>query len=193
MFVKPPGPRHTFTEQVGGLVFRIPSRRNVFVIGFLTLWLCGWFVGEITAPVALFANLNKNPAAAAFMLFWLCGWTVGGAFAIYTWLWQVRGCEVITVSPTALSIKREVFGFGRAKHYDVAEIRELRVSPLIISPSEARSGMSLWGLSGGALAFDYGSRTFRFGAGIDEAEARTILETITSRLPRLSHASAVAS
>ncbi|OYW74272.1 MAG: hypothetical protein B7Z37_18350 [Verrucomicrobia bacterium 12-59-8] len=187
MFEKLPGPRHTVSEQADGLVFRIPAKRNAFVVGFLTLWLCGWFVGEFTVPFALLHAVHKNPANAAFLLVWLCAWTVGGAFVIYIWLWQLKGSEVITVSPTALSIKREVLGFGRTKHYDVAEIHQLRVAPFTFNPFEFRSGMAMWGLAGGALAFDYGFKTFRFGAGLDEAEARIILQTITSRVPRLSN------
>jgi hypothetical protein len=58
MFVKPPGPRHTATEEADGLSIRIPA--------------------------------------------WLCGWTVGGVTFIFIWLWQIKGCEVITVSPTAI-------------------------------------------------------------------------------------------
>jgi hypothetical protein len=42
----------------------------------------------------------------------------------------------------------------------------------------------LWGMSGGLIAFDYGAQTFRFGAGVDEAEAKHILEKITARFPQ---------
>ncbi len=188
MFVKPSGPQHTATEQSDGLAIRIPSKRNIFIVGFLTFWLCGWLVGEIMAPIGFFAAARKDPGTAAFLLFWLCGWTVGGAFAIFIWLWQVKGCEVVLISPTALSIKREVFGYGPNKQYDVSEIRQLRVSPLTFNPFDFRSSMTFWSIGGGALAFDYGFKTYRFGAGVDEAEARIILQTITARLPRLSDA-----
>lgn len=187
MFVKPPGPRHTTTEQADGVVIRIPSKRNIFIIGFLTLWLCGWLAGEVGAPIGLFTAARNDPGAVAFMVVWLCLWTVGGAFTIYTWLWQIKGCEVVTVSPTALSIKREIFGYGRTRQYDPVEIRQLRVAPLTYNPFDFRGSMAFWGVGGGALAFDYGFKTFRFGAGVDEAEARIILQIITDRLPRVSN------
>jgi hypothetical protein len=188
MFVKPPGPRHTATEERDGLVIRIPAKRNVFIFAFLSLWLCGWVFGEIMAPIGFFTAVQKEPAGAAFILVWLCAWTLGGGVAIYIWLWQLKGCEVVIVSPTALGIKRELLGFGRTKHYDVSEIRDLRVAPLTFNPFDFRSGMAFWGVGGGALAFDYGYKTYQFGAGVDEAEARRILQMITTRLPRLPHA-----
>jgi hypothetical protein len=40
-----------------------------------------------------------------------------------------------------------------------------------------------WGVGGGALAFDYGPRTYRFGSGLDDAEAREVLEALAPRLP----------
>lgn len=187
MFVKPPGPRHTATEQGDGLAISIPSKRNILTVGFLTLWLCGWLAGEIMVPITLITNAKKEPGEAAFILVWLSFWTVGGAFAIYIWLWQVKGYEVITVSPSALCIKREIFGYGHIKHYDATEIRQLRMAPLAYNPLTFRG---FWGVGEGSIAFDYGCKTVRFGAGVDEAEARIILETIINRLPRLSNATA---
>jgi hypothetical protein len=185
VFVRPPGPRHTATEDRDGLVVRIPSKRNIFILAFLTFWLCGWLGGEIMVPFTFFTGAKKEPAALAFMVFWLCGWTVGGGFALYIWLWHIKGCELITISPIALSIKREVFGFGRSRHFEASEIRHLRVAPFTYNPYDFRSSLAFWGIGGGALAFDYGFKTFRFGAGVDEAEARVILQTITKRLPHL--------
>ncbi len=185
MFVKPPGPRHQVIERGDGIAIRIPARRNIFILAFLTFWLCGWAVGEVSAPVAFFASAKKDPGAAAFLLFWLCGWTLGGAFALGVWLWQFKGCELIAAFPAGLSIRHEVFGCGRTKSYDVAEIRDLRVAPSSYDPFDFRSRMGVWGLGRGSIAFDYGFKTFRFAAGVDEAEARIILQRITDALPGL--------
>ncbi len=186
MFVKPSGPRHTATEEREGVVIRIPSKRNIFFIGFLGVWLCGWLFGEVSAIAVLLGVGKREPGSGVFMFVWLTGWTVGGMFAMYAWLWQVKGCEVITLSPSAFGIKREVFGYGRSQFYDLNEIRELRVAPMTFNPADFRSGMAFWGIGGGSLAFDYGFKTYRFGTGVEEAEARVILQTILSRAPKLS-------
>jgi len=41
-------------------------------------------------------------------------------------------------------------------------------------------------VSKGPIAFDYGSRTFHFGAGLDEAEAFDIVRFFTQRFPQLA-------
>jgi hypothetical protein len=38
--------------------------------------------------------------------------------------------------------------------------------------------MSFWGIGGGLIAFDYGAKTFRFGASVDESEARDIVSEL---------------
>jgi hypothetical protein len=44
------------------------------------------------------------------------------------------------------------------------------------------SNMTAFGLGkAGALAFDYGTSTVRWGAGLDEAEAQVIVERLTQR------------
>lgn len=168
MFVTLPDPRHTVTEQADGLVLRIPSKRNVLVVVMLSLFLCIWLVGEIPAPAFLLQSLFQPPTFAAIIQLSVGAWTVGGGFALYNLLWQMKGFEVITVSPTTLVIKRAIFGWGRSRCYDVAGIRQLRVVPF------------------NTLTFDYGRKTIRFGAGVGETEARYILLTLTSRMPGLA-------
>ncbi len=38
-----------------------------------------------------------------------------------------------------------------------------------------------WGLTGGKLKFDYGLKTIKFGNGIDEAEAKHLIDEIKRR------------
>lgn len=186
MFEKPPGPRHKAIEKPERVVIRIPSKRNIFIFGFLSLWLCGWLIGEITVLFQFSSILKKDPSAAVFLIAWICGWTLGGAVAIYIWLWQLKGREIITVSPMALTIKRDVLGFGRARNFDVSEIRKLRTEQLVWSPFDFRSGLGFCGIGGGTIAFDYGFQTVRFGAGIAKPEAEMIVKMISNRLAKLA-------
>lgn len=181
MFEKIPKARHTLIEHADSVEAIIPAKRNVFLIAFLSFWLVGWAFGEITAPLAVF----KNPHAGAFLfiVFWLTLWTVGGAFAIYTWLWMIAGREIVSVSNTALSVKREILGFGRKRSYDITEVKNLRVAPWTINPYDFSAGMKFWGLGGGPIAFDYGAKTFRVGAGLEEAESDQIVQRLKQAFP----------
>jgi hypothetical protein len=115
MFVTLPDQRHTVIEQASGLVFRIPSRCHVFGVVLLTLGLCVWLIIEIAAPIFLLQALFHPAEFFIFVFVCVAVWTVGGLFALRLWLWQLKGCEIITLSPTALVIQRAIFGFGRRR------------------------------------------------------------------------------
>ena len=184
MKVVVPQMRSVISDGTGGLQIIIPAKRNVFLLGFLGFWLIGWTIGEIAVFAKLAGAVINGEFSAPehlFLFAWLGLWTVGGGFALYTWLWMMRGRERVNLGPGNLSIRREVFGFGRVREYDIQHVTNLRVAPAPFNPFDPAAGLQFWGLGGGIVAFDYGAKTFRFGASIDEAEGRTIVERLHSR------------
>lgn len=176
--ILPESMRSTITEDADGLRIIVPIKRNIFLLGFLSLWLCGWFAGESAAVYQLLSG--KMPVAGqSFLMVWLAMWTFGGGFAIYAWLNIATGREVIHVTKSELVIRREVLGIARPKEYDMAHVAALRTSPgIVFNPMDFKSGLAFWGISGGAIAFDYGAKTYHFGRGLEEAEARQIVSVI---------------
>ena len=199
--VQPPKERHSIQDIGSSLRVTIPSRKNYFILFFLGFWLIGWAFGEIMVGGVLIAGivglLFNSPeigkfglaglsGGGLFMLAWLGIWTIGGGFAVYAFLWQLAGKENIEVSYDSIKIQRAIFGFGRSKEYLASHIRDLLVSPLAMDHSMFgwSRASNFWGISGGTLAFDYGSQTFRFGSGTDEAEAKQILEKVVAHFPQ---------
>ncbi len=164
-----------------GLEVAIPPRRQFFAIVFLPVWLCGWLFGEVEVIRQLTSHETRSQPDL-FLIAWLAGWTVGGGLALLTLLWLLVGRERVTLRPDALLIKHEIAGLGRTKEYDIGSIQNLRVSPVSYNPWDgSRSAQKFWGIGGGVIAFDYGATTCRFGAGIDEAEARDIVAQMRAR------------
>jgi hypothetical protein len=150
------------------------------VILFVAFWLCGWAVAEILVAKQLL-NGDAPPEGERFMLAWFGVWTAGGVFAIYAWLWQVMGKEIVIMRGQTFTIRRDIAGFGFAKEYNLTQMRDLRVEQVEFNPVDFSSSLQLWGVGGGVIAFDYGPRTYRFGAGLDEAEAKQIVMAIARR------------
>ena len=84
-------------------------------------------------------------------------------------------------SGDVLALRRDVWGFGRTREYDLSHVSSLRVAPAAWNPYDWSGAMQFWGIGGGPVAFDYGSRTFRFGASVDEAEARDIVNQLRAQ------------
>jgi hypothetical protein len=131
-------------------------------------------------PISLFRE-GANGPPLPFAAVWLVAWTLGGGFALYVFWWSLKGRERILLTSSRLSIRRELFGAGRMREYDAAHIRDVRVSPTPSGPIGFRGGLEYWGIGGGVIAFDYGATTVRFGAGLEEGEAKSVVAQVKSR------------
>ena len=178
--ISPPGPRANISDSTEGLRISIPAKRRPSINLFLTIWLVGWAAGEWSVIQSLFSS----EPAAPFLMVWLIGWTVGGIFAIGLLLWSLAGAEQILVGHSILSISYQVFGLGPKKEYELSHVQRLRLGAPNTSMFDPRSSLQYWGIGGGLIAFDYGASTVNFGSGIEEAEARQIVERVSPRLPR---------
>lgn len=103
--VAPPESRSTITDTVDGLEISIPAKKRFFISLFLIFWLGAWAVGEMSAINQIMGSESPGP----FIIFWLGGWTLGGLFAFAVLAWSMAGQEVITITPSSLTISRRVF------------------------------------------------------------------------------------
>ena len=174
MRVEVPKRRSTFEQAEDGMRYTLPPRRQTFSMVFLPIWLFFWAIGFGTTLRSLLGRPQQP-----FLIFWLSAWTVGGVAVFYGWLAQVAGNELVTLAPGTLKIKRSVLGIEPVREYDATQIRNLRVAPPVPTWYKPKRN---WGpFDEGVIAFDYGARTIRFGAGVDEAEASMIVEEIKRR------------
>lgn len=189
---KPYQGRAVLRDSLTELQIQIPAHRPWFVIAFLSFWLCGWLLGELSVIGALtglqlgwLAGMPSAPMpVSAFLLVWLGGWTVGGLFALRALLWMVRGQEVITAGSGTLTVDKAGMLFYKAKTYDLAEVRNVRVQEDVAAGFQGfgtrRNSIAGFGDTG-TIRFDYGLKTVKFGAGIDEAEARFLVGKLRER------------
>jgi hypothetical protein len=179
--------RSHVTAIAGGIEVSIPSRRNYLVAAFMAFWLCGWAFGLVMVSHQLLHPTEGTPML--FLAAWLGGWVIGGGFAILLLLWMLAGRERITVTNDAFRIRREAFALGWSRNYALSAVKNLRV---VESPPPTPFGFGRrdpFGLTSGPFAFDYGARSKMFGAGLDVAEARTLLSRILAAMPALSTSS----
>jgi hypothetical protein len=171
--------RSTITGGPEGLEIVIPARRHLLALLFLGVWLVGWLVGEMTVISQVFSGRAAGPEV--ILLLWLIFWTSGGALAASVWLWMLVGKERVLVGASTLHVKRDVLGLGWTRSCELYKVRNLRVAPQPGGPRDMGVALRLSGLAGGMIAFEYGRKTIRFGAGLDEAEAHMIVGRMKQR------------
>ena len=190
------GERAKYEDDGASLRVILPPRRSAFVVVFLAFWLAMWFVGARTAQHQLITP-GAN-ASRGFLMIWLTVWILGGVFAAYAFVWMLFGREIIELRPDELILRRALFGIGRSRAYALAQVKDLRIGPVVPEvfdgttfqrmfgerpqrrPDFSRAAAA-WGLAGGPIVFDYGTRTIRCGACLDEAEGKMVVERLRRR------------
>jgi hypothetical protein len=166
---------------IDGDVVVIPAHRQMFIMAFLCVWLCGWTFGGAAALSQLLQHFQP------FLLFWLCGWVLGEGFALSTLAWMAAGRETLRVINGDLEISAQVFAFVRRRRYRGATIRDLSAGQYIGKYPNGRARMDVplvWAPSSGGVKFAYGARTVFAGVGLDEPEGRMIVDFLKRRLPK---------
>ena len=171
-------PRAKVGDGPEGLELVIPSKPAIFDVVFLSFWICVWTVVE-KSEVTRFVDKSQG-AGGWSRFFWLLIWTIGGAWAIFAWLWMIAGRERIVLSTNAFIVRREILGVGWTREFDLGQVRNLRVKTEL-PPEDSKSfGRRRTQLFDGRIAFDYGPKTFQFGA-VDEAEANDLVSQLKRR------------
>jgi hypothetical protein len=181
---KPYKGRATIQDNITDVQIIIPAKRNWFIILFVGGWLGGWLVGEIFALGTVTGLSGEGGPGRLFVLFWLILWTGGGFFAFKIFLWNLIGSEMITVGQGGLKIDKKGALLFKAKTYDLNEVKNIRTQ------DDSFGDVGLFGIrpsavgafrAAGTIRFDYGLQTVRFAQGIDEAEAKFVLEKLKER------------
>jgi hypothetical protein len=171
-------PRFVVETVDGREQITIKAQRNLFLMLFLLVWICGWTFGGISAMKAL--TLGFQP----FLAFWLAGWALGWVVVVATLGWMLSGAEIVRVIGSDLEVGYRLFGFTRRKLFRGGDIRDFRA---YASPAFGRYNQSsppfLPGNKSGCVKFSYGARTMYLGAGLDESEGRLIVDRLRKRLP----------
>jgi hypothetical protein len=145
---------------------------------FLPFWLFFWTIGGATAIVVFI----RGSGPRAFLGVWLVGWLLGEIFVALAWCWMAFGREVISVRQRTLGVARAIGNLTMEKRYDLDECTGLRASGWFGPPFSFSANLRQWGLSGGTIAFEQNGKTVRFGLGLEETEARSVVNELAGRV-----------
>lgn len=189
MAIVEPGKGRAVIEQDGtGLRITIPASMHIGTTTVLTLWLIFWAAGEIVIARTLFQGFAEGPSAAQmlFMIIWPAVWTLMGAWSAGLLLWNVIGKEITELNPTMLKHRKQISIFNRSREYNVANIVHLR--PTLSLPSSFwfyRLTLALLTFKDGAISFEYGHDTRYLASGLEEADAKYVIEHMCRQVKSL--------
>lgn len=164
------------------------------------IYLVAWVIGGLFLAGLVRELIDALFASTAFTR--LAGWLLwlilfaGFTGSLIFNLWSLLSREVVEVTPGSISVARQFLGLGWRTQVPAEQIRTLRVvlapwwSPLLGRGFRRRNWFSEWFQGTGwnpyrarryALEMDSEDRIIRFGEGLSEAEAKSILSLIRNK------------
>lgn len=120
----------------------------------------------------------------------VCALVIAGVWAIFL-AWQVTGTEEIEVGASTLTIRRTIAGVANERQFQIGRIEGLTVAsrdPCSRANRPFRFSLRQW--AEGSIRFINDSECIRFGAALEDAEARLLCEALVARQPKLGRSEA---
>ena len=191
MLISSPTPRHIVEKFDHRVRVTLPSKRNIFRVLFMCVWLLMWgfMVSGLLYVLVAFMRViaigrNSTPPfqpsgifiiAFIFFALFLLALLALGVYGAYRFGWLIAGKEVIEATHQELTVTKQVFRWKRSKNYVSEEVGGLRMNtqPLSIFLPGKRVKRFLGGA--GLIAFDFAGKISTFGLEISQAEAEQII------------------
>jgi hypothetical protein len=183
MPITPPEPRYTVEDTGDGLRVIIPSKMSGTAVYMESLML----LGLIVMP---FFVLRSGPFPLSFSgiglfnVIYALVWLYLLACTVLMLLWTFMGVEVLKINHHDLTVRQQLLGLSHTRKYANDLVYHLRVAPIAYRRGTRQSVWEMLGLVSGPVAFEYSSKTVRFGAGLKEVEARMLVDMINQRFPQ---------
>jgi hypothetical protein len=172
MDVAPPPTGSRIQELGDRLIVSFRPRRQWGGLVFLSFWLVGWTIGGIAAFTQLAVG---SWGVRMVMLLWLCGWAFGEGAVVLAIAWELRGRELLIVTPERLEVRRQIGRFARTKLYDAALVRNVEAARVPHDEDEKpRKDFCLKVL--------HDDTTLRVGEGMSEREAEYVTSVVLQRI-----------
>ena len=182
----PSNPRTEVSATAGGLDLSIGPKRKAgrWSLLWAPIWVVFWVYGmygsikQVTGAGDATSLILPSLTLAALVV---CG--VAGFLAF---LWGAFGREVVEVSAGSFVVSKELRGFRyRFRSFNTLDVDGLRADG---GPGSLRPLLQLLrdrAPINGKIAFEARGATYRFGADLEEDEAREIMEHIKRCLPNM--------
>jgi len=174
------------TREPGGLRVSLPVKSERFRTLLNLVWLLAWAAGEVAMVLFLWGPWSSRESAPSVPLpmanVFLAVFSIGGGFVLWRWLWGMGGRETFLVSRHSLSARREIWGIGRSRIFDLEDIRSVRAGRLkyrVIYPSWGRMFI---GHDESEIVIDSSGRTYAYGKRLEESEARDLADLLLEEM-----------
>ncbi|MEX1001284.1 MAG: hypothetical protein WDZ35_04140 [Crocinitomicaceae bacterium] len=162
----------------------------------LVLWVIGFsFAGFYMIYLLFFGGISDLAVGENFdqeireqqkiyLMIFIAFWAYFEFLTVRTTLWYIFGKELLMIDSEALSVKKSIFGYGKANRYFFENIKKLRFEKA--DPTSLNNYLSnaYWSVGTENIKFEYMGKTKSFGRRVEQKEAILLTRFIQNRIKK---------
>jgi hypothetical protein len=174
--------RHRVADDPNGIRIILPVKPQRFRMLLHLVWSAAWILFGASVlwirPLSSAGAVSSDSPPRLFVILGVAVFLAGGIFVVWRWLWYLAGTETIRVDPRKLSISRGIAGLRITRGFEIAQIKDLRVRPLIYKVIYPSWGRMFVGHGDSQILFDDENGFHAFARGLTFAESKDVLEAL---------------
>ena len=164
----------------------------------LILWVIGFsFAGFYMIYLLFFGGMDQLAVGENFdeeirrqqqiyLAIFIAFWAYFEYLTVKAVLWYLYGKELLMIDTEALSVKKSIFGYGRAHRYFFENIKKMRFEKADQTSLNNFLTNAYWSLGTENIRFEYHGKEKSFGRRVEQKEGKLLLRFINDRIKKRS-------
>ena len=182
------GNRVSYKDHKDFFTMIISSKIDHWKMLLMLIWLLIWFSCGLVIIVYLFFTDELSDRKIYFYTF-LVFWTYFLYKVVRVLIWRRFGIEFIRIDEDKFSVKKSLWGYGRAKEFITSNIKKIKLATLDEKSFSKVFNDSFWIVGQGTIIINALEKEYNFGSQISKEDGEKIVKVLNSKINKLKSAS----
>lgn len=182
------GNRVSYEDHKDFLTLIIASNVDPWKMLVMLIWFLIWLSCGLVIFYFLFFTQELVDQRIYFYIF-LVFWTYYLFKVTRVLIWRRFGIEFIRIDEDNFSVKKSLWGYGRAKEFITNNIKKLKLSPLDDKSFSKVFNDSFWIVGQGTIVINVLDNEYNFGSQISKEDGVKIIKVLNSKINKIKSAS----
>lgn len=177
------GDRVSYKNHENFFTMIITAKTEGWKMWAMIIWSIAWLFSGLVVIYSLFFTNEINDSKlyfVTFLLFW--GYFLYKIFRVI--LWRKYGTEFIRIDQDRFSIKKSIWGFGKAREFLLNNIKNLETESLKENSYAKVFNDSFWIVGQGTIIINVLEKNNNFGAQIPLKDGEEMVKVLTKQIKK---------
>ena len=180
--------RVSYEDQKDFFTMVISSKTDYWKMTVMLVWLLIWLTCGLVVFYFLFFTQELVGQKIYFYTF-LAFWTYFLYKVSRVLIWRKFGIEFIKIDEDRFSIKKSIWGYGKARVFMTNNLKKIKLAPLEEKSFSKVFNDSFWIVGQGTIIVNALDKEYNFGSQISKEDGTNIIKVLNSKIQKIKSAS----